>query len=43
MKTHMNNVQSQSIKNDIVAQTMFMNHQQSLHSKVKPSVVTKRK
>ena len=43
MKTHMNNVQSQTLKNDIVAQTMFINHQQSLHSKIKPSVVTKRK
>jgi hypothetical protein len=39
----MNNVQSQTLKNDIVAQTMFINHQQSLHSKIKPSVVTKRK
>jgi hypothetical protein len=43
MKTHMNNTQSLSLKNDIVAHAVFKNHQQSLHSKIKPEVVTKRK
>lgn len=43
MKTHMNNVQAQALKNDTVAHTAFINHQQALHSQIKPSVVTKRK
>jgi hypothetical protein len=43
MKTHMNNTQAISLKNDVTAHEQFMNHQRALHSSVKPVVVTKRK
>ncbi len=43
MKTHMNNTQAQFIINDIVAHKQFVNHQQAMHSNVKPVIVTKRK
>jgi hypothetical protein len=43
MKTHMNNTQALSMKNDITAHEQFLNHQRALHSNVKPVVVTKRR
>jgi hypothetical protein len=39
----MNNTQAMMMSNDIVAHTQFLNHQQTLHSSIKPQVVTKRK
>lgn len=43
MKTHMNNTQAQQLANDIVSQAQFQNHQQTLHSQVKPRIDNKRK